>query len=272
MISANPPFSVVVLAGDRQSRDPVAEHAGVSCKALVPVAGRAMVLRVLEALSEAREVGRPTLVGPSMTSIEENKELAEQVRSGLVQWMTPQATPSTSAFEALQSLPVDVPVLLTTADHALLTPEMIDHFCSEARKSGCDVVAGVARHELIAQAFPESKRTVTKLNDGGYCGCNLFAFLTPQGRKAADFWRKVEQERKNPLRIIRIIGWTTVLRYLLGRLSLDQALQRLSKKMQLQVGVVRMPYARAAVDVDKLEDLLLVESILAGKQLNPSAP
>ncbi len=192
--------------------------------------------------------------------------------SGLVQWMAPQATPSTSAFEALQSLPVDVPVLLTTADHALLTPEMIDHFCSEARKSGCDVVAGVARHELIAQAFPESKRTVTKLNDGGYCGCNLFAFLTPQGRKAADFWRKVEQERKNPLRIIRIIGWTTVLRYLLGRLSLDQALQRLSKKMQLQVGVVRMPYARAAVDVDKLDDLLLVESILAGKQLNPSAP
>jgi len=186
--------------------------------------------------------------------------------------MAPQATPSTSAFEALQSLPVDVPVLLTTADHALLTPEMIDHFCSEARKSGCDVVAGVARHELIAQAFPESKRTVTKLNDGGYCGCNLFAFLTPQGRKAADFWRKVEQERKNPLRIIRIIGWTTVLRYLLGRLSLDQALQRLSKKMQLQVGVVRMPYARAAVDVDKLDDLLLVESILAGKQLNPSAP
>ena len=85
MISANPPFSVVVLAGDRQSRDPVAEHAGVSCKALVPVAGRAMVLRVLEALSEAREVGRPTLVGPSMTSVEENKELAEQVRFGLVQ-------------------------------------------------------------------------------------------------------------------------------------------------------------------------------------------
>ena len=42
--------------------------------------------------------------------------------------------------------------------------------------------------------------------------------------------------------------------------------------MQLQVGVVRMPYARAAVDVDKLDDLLLVESILAGKQLNPNAP
>ena len=85
---------------------------------------------------------------------------------------------------------------------------------------------------------------------------------------AADFWRKVEKERKKPLRIIKIIGWTTVLRYLLGQLSMDQALTQLSKKMHLRVGVVRMPFAEAAVDVDKIDDLLLVESILSEKQQN----
>jgi GTP:adenosylcobinamide-phosphate guanylyltransferase len=266
MMSAKPPFFVVILAGDREPNDPVALHTGVSCKALTPVSGRAMVLRVLDALEGAHDVSTPILVGPSMIAVEENAELAERLRSNQAQWMAPQETPSTSAFNALQSLPEEVPVLLTTADHALLSPEMLDHFCSKARESGCDVVAGVARHELIAEAFPGSKRTVTKLNDGGYCGCNLFAFLTPQGRKAADFWRKVEKERKKPLRVIKIIGWTTVLRYLLGRLSLEQALSQLSKKMHLKVGVVRMPFPEAAVDVDKVEDLILVESILAKKQ------
>jgi GTP:adenosylcobinamide-phosphate guanylyltransferase len=265
MISASSPFFVVILAGGREPNDPVALHAGVSCKALTPVSGRAMVLRVLDALEGAHDVSTPILVGPSMAAVEENAELAERLRSNQAQWMAPQETPSTSAFNALQSLPEEVPVLLTTADHALLSPEMIDHFCSKARESGCDVVAGVARHELVAEAFPGSKRTVTKLNDGGYCGCNLFAFMTPQGRMAADFWRKVEKERKKPLRVIKIIGWSTVLRYLLGRLSLGQALVRLSKKMQLRVGVVQMPFAEAAVDVDKVEDLLLVESILAKK-------
>jgi GTP:adenosylcobinamide-phosphate guanylyltransferase len=266
MMSAKPPFFVVILAGDRQPNDPVALQAGVSCKALTPVSGRAMVLRVLDALEGAHDVSTPILVGPSMTAVKENAELAERLRSNQAQWMAPQETPSTSAFIALQSLPEDVPVLLTTADHALLTPEMLDHFCSKARESGCDVVAGVARHELVAEAFPGSKRTVTRLNDGGYCGCNLFAFMTPQGRMAADFWRKVEKERKKPLRVIKIIGWTTVLRYLMGRLSLGQALDRLSKKMQLRVGVVQMPFAEAAVDVDKIEDLVLVESILAKKK------
>jgi hypothetical protein len=33
--------------------------------------------------------------------------------------------------------------------------------------------------------------------------------------------------------------------------------------MNLKVGVVEMPFAEAAVDVDKVDDWLLVESVLA---------
>lgn len=224
-----------------------------------------MVLRVLDALSKACETGARLLVGPSMESVRQNEELAELVDSGRVRWVAAQETPSLSAFNVLQSLPDDQPVLLTTADHALLTPEMIDHFCREARRSGCDVLAGVARHELVAEAVPGTRRTVTKFKDGGYCGCNLFAFLTPESRKAADFWRQVEKQRKKPLRVIKVMGWMAVLRYLLGRLTLDQALKSLSARMGLQAGVVRMPFAEAAIDVDKVDDLLLVEALLAKK-------
>lgn len=276
MKTSKQPFTVVVLAADRELSDPVAQAAGVSCKALTPAGGRAMVLRVLDALAETREVGVRILAGPAMASVEQNAELNGLVSSGQVRWHAPQATPSSSAFTVLQSLPEDVPVLVTTADHALLTAAMVDHFCAEARRSGCDVVAGVARYELIAAAFPGSRRTVTKLRDGGYCGCNLFAFLTPQARQAADFWRQVEKERKKPLRIIKVMGMMAVLRYLLGRLTLEQALARLSRRMKLQAGVVRMPFAEAAVDVDKVEDWLLVESILtkntSGSRVSDGAP
>jgi hypothetical protein len=142
---------------------------------------------------------------------------------------------------------------------------MVDHFCGEARNRGCDVLAGVVRFDLVAEAFPGAKRTVTRLKDGGFCGCNMFAFLTPQARRAADFWRSVEQERKKPLRIVKVMGWSAVLLYLLGQLSLDRALAKLSKRMKLKVGVVKLPFADAAVDVDKVEDWHLVESILADR-------
>lgn len=264
------PFAVVILAGDRELNDPVAQAAGVSCKALTPVAGRPMVLRVLDALAEAREVANRILCGPARKSVEQNAELNGLVNSGKVQWVAPKATPSSSAFTVLQSLPEDVPVLLTTADHALLSSEMVDHFCAEARKSGCDVLAGVASYDLISTAFPNALRTVTKLKDGGYCGCNLFAFLTPRARHAADFWRQVESERKKPLRVVKVLGWSAVLRYLLGQLTLEYALAQLSNRMNLKVGVVEMPFAEAAVDVDKVDDWLLVEEILAKR--NQEAP
>jgi GTP:adenosylcobinamide-phosphate guanylyltransferase len=260
------PFAVIILAADRELTDPVAQYTAASCKALTLVSGREMVLRVLDALADAVETGDRFLVGPSTVSVEQSEELSGLVSSGQVKWLAPQSTPSLSAFTVLQSLPENTPVLVTTADHALLTAEMVDYFCREARTSGCDVLAGVARHELIAEAVPGTRRTVTKLKDGGYCGCNLFAFLTPESRKAADFWRQVEKERKKPLRIIKVMGWMTVLRYLLGQLTLEQALCGLSRRMGLRVGAVRMPFAEAAIDVDKVEDLLLVESILAERQ------
>lgn len=263
MMPTDQPFTVIILAADRESQDPVAQSAAVSCKALAPVAGRPMVLRVLDALGHARQVGPRILVGPARAAVAQDAELCALVDSGQVQWLSPQASPSSSAFSALQSLPDDAPVLVTTADHALLSAAMVDHFCAAARRSGRDVVAAVARHDLVAEAFPGTRRTVTRLRDGGYCGCNMFAFLTPQARLAADFWRKVEKERKKPLRVVKVMGWMAVLRYLCGRLTLDQALARLSKRMHLRVGAVQMPFAEAAVDVDKVEDMELVEAILA---------
>jgi GTP:adenosylcobinamide-phosphate guanylyltransferase len=263
MKQTKPSFSVIILAADRETDNPEAEAAKVSCKALTPVGGRPMVLRVLDALGKAREVATRILVGPAETSIAENSELSDLVSSGQVKWIAPQTSPSLSAFSALQSLPEDVPILVTTADHALLSPAMIDHFCAAARNSSCDVVAGVARYDLIVKAFPDTLRTVTKLKDGGFCGCNMFAFLTPQARSAANFWRKVESERKKPLRVVKVIGWSAVFRYLCGQLTLDYALAQLSKRMNLKVGVIEMPFAEAAVDVDKVDDWYLVESILA---------
>lgn len=265
MKSTDQPFTAIILAADRERNDPVARASSVSCKALTPVSGRVMVLRVLDALGEACAVDARILVGPNRSSVEENSELNGLVGSGRVRWLAPQATPSSSAFSALQSLPQEAPVLVTTADHALLSAAMVDYFCNAALRSGCDVVAGVARYDLVAEAFPNTKRTVTKLKDGGYCGCNLFAFMTPQARLAADFWRKVESERKKPLRVVKVMGWMAVLRYLLGTLTLDQALASLSKRMNLKAGVVQMPFAEAAVDVDKVDDWRLVETVLAGR-------
>ena len=66
----------------------------------------------------------------------------------------------------------------------------------------------------------------------------------------------------DPWRVIGILGWWFVLRYLLGRLSLDQALSRISGILGMKVGAVIMPFPEAAVDVDTENDLRFVRQLL----------
>ncbi len=260
------PFTAIIMAADRNPDDPVARAAGVACKALTPVAGTPMVLRVLHALEESQEVGPRLLCGPPKPLLEQTEVLKSGVDAADYGWMASRESPSVSAAAAMEQIPESQPVLLTTADHALLNSGIIDHFCSQARTAEVDLVVALAPHTLVATAYPSMKRTRLRFSDRDYCSCNLFAFMTPRARAITGFWRKVESQRKRPWRVIGILGWWPVFKYLLGRLSLQEALARLSARFEMRIGVVILPFAEAAVDVDSENDLQLVRQILAEKE------
>lgn len=247
-------FASVILAGERDTRDALRDHTGVACKALLDIDGTPMIGRVIAALEAACSVDKVHLSGPTEACVDSDPGLTGLIAEGRVDWTAPGASPSTSAHEMLRRVPATRPVLITTADHPLLTAEIVDHFCRDSLTSGCDVVIGLAPHDLVRATFPDLKKTVLRFRDGNYCGCNLFAFLTEDGRQLADFWRRVERDRKKPLVVIRLLGLWSLLRYRLGWLTLDAALARLSCKVGLKIGVVILPYAHASVDVDSVAD------------------
>jgi CTP:molybdopterin cytidylyltransferase MocA len=267
---ASESFAAIILAADRGAEDPVATAARVPGKCLAPLGGKPMVLRVLDALAALPEIDPCVLSGPDWSIVTRSAPLHERIQTGSVRWLGHEDSPSRSAAAALRLLPSERPVLLTTADHPLLTPAMLRHFLAELKTLSCDAALAVAPYRKVAEAFPESRRTVTRFRDGGYCGCNLFAFLTPRGRDAAIFWQRVEAQRKRPLRVMGTLGWRTVIRYALGRLTLAQAVDRLSELTRLRIGVVSMPFPEAAVDVDTEADLALAQRILSARQESPA--
>ena len=150
-----------------------------------------------------------------------------------------------------------------TGDHPLLTPAMVEHFCAAARASGADLAAGVTPATTIREAYPEASRTYLRFRDEPCSGANLYALLAPEARRAIAFWRRAELERKRPWRLVRAFGWRPLVAYLLGRLTLDDAMTRASAITGARVAAVRLPFAEAAIDVDKPADLALAEAILA---------
>jgi hypothetical protein len=73
----------------------------------------------------------------------------------------------------------------------------------------------------------------------------------------------MERYRKRPWRLVAAIGPVPLLRFLAGGLSIDAAAGRLSRITGARVRIVEMPFAEAAIDIDKPADLALAERILA---------
>jgi len=253
-------MTALVLAGQRDGEDELTRYAGATCKAFVEIGGKPMLSRVLDTLSSSTCIDNILLSGPDEDKLRSQNELMQRIQSGDVTWLSPRESPSTSTYAALSALPKDDRVLLTTADHPLLSVSIVDEFCNRSTELDKDIVIGLAPYSLVHEAFPQMRKTVLRFKGGGLCGCNLFAFLTAEGREAANFWRRTESERKKPLRVVHSLGWLNLAKYFLGRLALEDALGVLSRQLGLRVGAIVLPFADAAVDVDSVSDFQIVQS------------
>lgn len=261
-VNQNAAYVALVLAADRSANDPVASKAGTACKAFAPIDGKPMVIRVLDALTATHMIEKTILCGPPKSVLPQCPALVKRIESGQVFWIANENSPSRSAEKGLANVSKQTPVLLTTADLALLTPEIVQYFLHSSSKANCDVTVGIIDYKLIKSAFPNSKKTVIRLRDGEFCGSNLYTFNF-QGRKLISFWRKAEDQRKRPWRLIaQILGWRSVLSYLFGRLTITQALKNISAQTGLNIKAIQLPFAQAGIDVDKADDLQLVQSII----------
>lgn len=246
-------ISVVILAGQRDGVvDPLCAEAGTDKKAVIPIMGRPMLDYVLDALSAAG-LSEPFHI--SGYTADHDTRLTQAPSEG---------GPAGSTLAAIENR-MDYPVLVTTADHPLLTREMIEVFVTGARKTGADFCVGLAEKTIIQPAYPNVKRTYLKFADRPVSGCNLFYVANETGLEAIRFWAKAQQDRKRPLRLASRFGFRILWDYVTCRLTLEGAFAYASKRMNMIAKPVLIPIAEAAIDVDKPSDKILVEKIVSGR-------
>lgn len=237
-------------------------------KALVEVDGVPMIERVLRCLHEA--VGAPPVYvsagDPAL--LEATEALRRWVAEGWLHHHRSAGSPAASVHDFLSRHPAERPTLVTTADHPLLTPEMVRHFLEAAEQTGADVAVGVVEASLFRARFPRVRRTFVPLGEEAVTGANLFYFRTARAAEAARFWVRAEVVRKRPWRMAALFGPLALLRFALGRLSLDEAAERVSAAMGVRAAMVRMPFAECAIDVDGAADLEAAARVLAARRAN----
>jgi len=252
----NGAWTALVLAAGRPD-DPLAKAEGAPNKTLIDVCGRSCLQRVLDALDAAPSVGRVVV------AIED---------ASLVEGLEPRPGAAKAAGRVVDTVQAGLrqlgpPLLIVTGDHALLTPAIVEEFLAGAVMAEADAAVGLAHEDVIQAAYPDVRRTYIKFAEGGFSGCNLFALARAEAEKALGFWEEIDRNRKKPWALVKAIDPMAVALYMTKRLTLENAFERLGRKIGIKAAAVPLSAAEAAIDVDKPDDLALVRKIVAGRSL-----
>lgn len=256
MTEAKTGWTALILAGQRPGVDPLAAAFGETFKALVPVGGRPMVARVVETVLNMSSVSKVVILCQEPEII--RAVLPDHPKLSYVE---SQSGISQSILSVAGTEAAPWPLFVTTADHPLLTPEMITHFLEASDDT--DVAVGMVERATILAAYPDNKRTWIKLRGGAWSGANLFALSNEAARKALTLWVSAEKDRKQLFKLFWHFGPLIALRAITRTISLQDGIAALGRRLGLSARAVPLPFAEAAIDVDKLSDHEQVEKILA---------
>jgi len=250
-------WTALLLAGSRPGGDPFADAHQVTAKALIPVAGEPMIARPVRALLDSPRISQVRVLAQDGALLEPVLPVDARLT------IEPSAATIAATIEAIIADPATRwPLLVTTADHALLDGAMIEDFCDRA--DGADVAIGLVERRALMARLPQTRRTWIGFRGGAYSGANLFVLGSPRAAGAVRLWREVEQDRKKGWKLLLALGLPGLLG--LARLrTLDQTLAAMGRRLGLNICAIELANPLAGVDVDKPADLMLVEAIIGGR-------
>lgn len=261
-------LSVLLLAGQREGRvDPLAEAHGVALKSLTPVAGRPMLMHTIATLAATQSVGRIVVSINAGSGIDRLPEIARLIAEGRLEICDARPNLVDSVLAALDG--GAFPVLITTADAVLLTPETVTEIDLAARVRGADVAVALARREDVLAAHPQGQRRFYRFGCGYYSNCNCYWIGDRSALAPAELFRSGGQFVKHPSRVIGALGVAglfELVRFRFGLGTLEQGCARLSRRFRLNIRPVVVADGATAIDVDAERSLKVAEAVLAARR------
>jgi GTP:adenosylcobinamide-phosphate guanylyltransferase len=254
--------SILVLAGRRSSTlDPLAAKTGVTHKALVPVRGEAMIGRVLRIVDEAFPEAPLFVSVEDLSLFLEEPTVARLHSAGRLKAVAAEHHIVDSVVEASRT--TGFPLLITTADNVLMTPEGMHSMIEEGAKGDSDAIVMMAEREDILAAHPDGQRRFYRFRGGAYSNCNLFWLGNERALKATDSFRYGGQFVKRKKDAVRALGLVTLFRYMFNVGTLEAMFRHFSRRFGLRMKPLVTSDGRLAIDVDNERTHRVAEEILA---------
>lgn len=261
-------YSGLVLAARRPGiLDPLAKAAGVSHKCMITLNGKIMLERVVGALLDSNSCKHVYISIDQPEVLQASTLLTEWLTSGKASTVAARDNLTDSVLAAAEDIPDTAwPLLITTGDNALHTPEIIRDFVAGAETRQTDVALGITREEVVTASLPDAVKAFHRVKDGGFSSCNLYALRNRHALKTVKVFRGGGQFGKRHWRILKAFGPISFILYKFKLITIEGIVRRIGKGFGVSVAPVFLPYAYGPIDVDDQNSFDLSEKLLKQRE------
>lgn len=229
--------------------------AGLENKAFLNVAGRPLLAYVLDALRGAPSVGRIAVAGPGAAVAAVSTEVLAVSDHGTIM---------DNVVGALEALRAAAPVLVIASDIPLLTPRAVEDFLAACAKDSADFHYAIVPQEAIERAYPGARKTFVRVAEGTFAGGSVMRVNPAVVDRVRTFVDRVVAARKKPWLLAQVFGWSIVMKFASGRLTIGEMEARVTELLGITARAVPRADPELALDVDvgKPENLEIIRDAL----------
>ncbi len=256
--------AIVIAGGIPEEGEPLYEYTRGASKALLEIAGKPMIQWVLDALNGASLVKRVVIIGlPEDSGVSSSKVAAflpnqggmiDNIRVGI--------------NKTLEINPGAEHVLVASSDIPTIKPEMVDWLINTAIETDDDLYYNVVQRAVMEERFPASKRSYVRLKDMEVCGADMNIVRASLVSSENEIWDRLIAARKNAVKQAALMGFDTLILLLFRAVTLDQAVKKVAKRLNITGRAIVCPYAEMGMDVDKPHQLEVLRADLARESIN----
>lgn len=242
--------NAIILAGDSDS-SPVKDIAN---KALIKIRGRYMVEYIIQSLNNANCVNKTIIVGPKAVrlAVEDMVDAVIEPGCSIIQ----------NVSKALDFLDDDKHVIICTCDIPLVSSEAIEDFVNRCINMDVDIGYPIIEKSLNDSKYPDIRRTYVRMKEGIYTGGNIIYMNPAVFMKCSTIAEELVENRKNAVKMGRILGIWTLIKLSMGILSVPNVEKRARRLLGINARAIITQYPEIGNDVDKIDDVEIVNKYI----------
>lgn len=254
-------YDVIVLAGGGVDGDLKEVYGSLEGKAYIPLGEKLMVEYVADVLDETAGFSKKILVAPSEKTPEKLKERFDCVRAG-GRGMIDSLKAGLEAAESGR-------VLVMPCDVPLISSDSVEDFLRRCEERQASFYYSYVRKEDSESIYPGLRHTYVRLKDGVFCGGSLVLLEKKDFHYGETLFHSLTGARKNPLRLVSLLGLPLIFGFLLRTLSVAQLEKKAGELLKAPVAAVCSAYPEMAFNVDDLSVLSKAQELLKPKGILP---